>query len=119
MTIHPTELEIRSEFAFLEIQLNILKIEILLNEKANFNPDQPRDACGRWCLQGQSHVEVIRKDRTGDPKIDAKTDLLLDIVKEVVQETGAGSGPLYGVYTYKFSATHPRSQPAWNWQRRC
>ncbi|WP_132249423.1 hypothetical protein [Methylobacterium segetis] len=108
MPIHPTDLEIRSEFAFLEIQLNILKIEILLNKKANFNPDQPRDACGRWCIQGSSHVEVIRKDRTGDPKIDAKTDLLIDIVKEVVEEVGAGSGPLYGVYIHTNSAQRIR-----------
>jgi hypothetical protein len=51
---------------------------------------------GRWCREGGS-LTVLRKDRTGDPRIDAKTDEILDILKDVVESTEPGEGFLYGI----------------------
>ncbi|MDP4004638.1 hypothetical protein [Methylobacterium sp. NEAU K] len=42
-------------------------------------------------------LTVVRKDRTGDPRIDAKTDEILDVRKEVVERTEPGNGALYGI----------------------
>jgi len=45
---------------------------------------------------GQAIVER-RDEKTGDPLIDGTTDKLVDIMKDVVERTPAGSGPLYGI----------------------
>jgi hypothetical protein len=68
----------------------------LLDIKAGFRPDQPRGCDGRWC-GGSGAFTVVRKDRTGDPRIDAKTDEILDVLKEVVESTEAGEGFHYGI----------------------
>ncbi|WP_336488498.1 hypothetical protein [Methylobacterium nigriterrae] len=100
--------QIDLELSYLNLKLKIIKLQSIVSTKANFNPDQPRDECGRWCLQGGSSVQVVRRDRTGDPKIDAKTDMLIDIVKEVVETMGPGAGPLYGIYVHTASGTRIR-----------
>ncbi|KAA0123207.1 hypothetical protein CIW48_13915 [Methylobacterium sp. P1-11] len=68
----------------------------LLDIKAGFRPDQPRGCDGRWCGEGGS-LTVVRKDRTGDPRVDAQTDDILDVLKDVVESTEPGEGVLYGI----------------------
>jgi hypothetical protein len=84
-------------YSIAELRLSLAFVALeLLDIKAGFRPDQPRGCDGRWCGEGGS-LTVLRKDRTGDPRIDAKTDEILDILKDVVESTEAGEGFLYGI----------------------
>jgi hypothetical protein len=96
-------LKVAFELSYLKLKLDLIRTQIALNTKANFDPDQLRDECGRWCGSNNGTVQVVRRDRTGNPKIDAKTDLLIDVLREVVNETASDSGPLYGVYIHSLA----------------
>ena len=71
--------------AWLRLSLAFVTLR-LLEIKAGFRQDQPRDSDGRWSGGGGSFV-VTRKDKTGDSRIDTKTDEILDVLKEVVEST--------------------------------
>ncbi|MGT2482084.1 hypothetical protein ACU4GR_32010 [Methylobacterium oryzae CBMB20] len=88
MALAYAKAELRLSLAFVALQL--------LDIKAGFRQDQPRGCEGRWC-GGSGSVAVLRKDKTGDPRIDAKTDEILDVLKEVVEDTEPGEGFLYGI----------------------
>lgn len=88
MVLAYAKAELRLSLAFVALQL--------LDIKAGFRQDQPRGCEGRWC-GGSGSVAVLRKDKTGDPRIDAKTDEILDVLKEVVEDTEPGEGFLYGI----------------------
>lgn len=89
--------------AGLRMSLALLQLRLAL--RAGFDPNQPRDERGRWADGGLHRVVVTRIDRTGNEKIDRKTDILLDVAKDVIEEVGAGSGPLYGVLIHsRFAA---------------
>jgi hypothetical protein len=84
-------------YAIAELRLSPAFIALrLLDIKAGFRPDQPRDCNGRWC-GGNGSLTVVRRDRTGDARIDAKTDARLDVLKDVVESTEPGEGFLYGL----------------------
>lgn len=85
------------DYSIAELRLSLGFIAIrLLDIKAGFRADQPRGCDGRWC-GGSGSLTVVRKDRTGDPRIDAKTDEILDVLKEVVESTEPGEGFSYGI----------------------
>jgi hypothetical protein len=65
----------------------------ILEMKAGFRQDQPRNDKGRWSGGGGSII-VTQKDSTGDPRIDAKTDQILDVLKEVIESSDPGQGAL-------------------------
>lgn len=88
MALAYAKAELRLSLAFVALQL--------LDIKTGFRQDQPRGCEGRWC-GGSGSVAVLRKDKTGDPRIDAKTDEILDVSKEVVEDTEPGEGFLYGI----------------------
>lgn len=88
MVLAYAKAELRLSLAFVALQL--------LDIKAGFRQDQPRGCEGRWC-GGSGSVAVLCKDKTGDPRIDAKTDEILDVLKEVVEDTEPGEGFLYGI----------------------
>lgn len=100
-------LELEAGFAFLRLQLALVKLQRLA-AKANFRPDQPRDDRGRWTLVGGPGVVVTRNDRTGNPKIDRTTDLFVDMLKDVVVARGEGSGPAYGLAVHTDFAAQVR-----------
>ena len=81
--------------AGLRLGLAFLGLQIL-EIKAGFRQDQPRSDDDRWSGGGGSII-VTRKDKTGDPRIDAKTDEILDVLKEVVESSEPGEGFLYGI----------------------
>jgi hypothetical protein len=84
-------------YSIAELRLSLAFVAFdLLDIKAGFRPDQPRGCDGRWCGEGGS-LTVVRKDRTGDPRIDAKTDEILDVLNEVVESTEPGEGFHYGI----------------------
>jgi hypothetical protein len=89
--------ELALAYAKAELRLSLAFVALqLLDIKAGFRQDQPRGCEGRWC-GGSGSVAVLRKDKTGDPRIDAKTDEILDVLKEVVEDTEPGEGFLYGI----------------------
>lgn len=89
--------EIALAYAKAELRLSLAFIALqILDIKAGFRQDQPRGCDGRWC-GGSGSVAVLRKDKTGDSRIDAKTDEILDVLKEVVENTEPGEGVLYGI----------------------
>lgn len=89
--------EIALAYAKAELRLSLAFIALqILDIKAGFRQDQPRGCDGRWC-GGSGSVAVLRKDKTGDSRIDAKTDEILDVLKEVVEDTEPGEGFLYGI----------------------
>lgn len=94
MRAHEPDVILAYSLAQLRLSLAFVALE-LLDIRAGFRPDQPRGCDGRWCGEGGS-LTVVRKDRTGDPRIDAKTDELLDVLNEVVESTEPGEGFLYG-----------------------
>jgi len=77
--------------------------------KAGFNADQPRDERGRWNGgRGGTSVVVVRRDRTGHPKIDLTSDRLVELMKEVVANVGPGKGALYGTAIHSETAKQIR-----------
>ena len=40
---------------------------------------------------------VTQKDQTGDPRVDSKTDVILDVLREVIETSDPGQGSLYGI----------------------
>jgi hypothetical protein len=92
---HDPDLVLAYSIAELRLSLALVAFD-LLDIKAGFRPDQPRGCDGRWCGEGGS-LSVVRKDRTGDPRIDAKTDEILDVLRDVVESTEPGEGFLYGI----------------------
>ncbi|MCJ2125799.1 hypothetical protein [Methylobacterium sp. J-077] len=90
---------LRLSLAF--VALGILEI------KAGFRQDQPRGDKGRWSGGGGSII-VTQKDKTGDPRIDAKTDQILDVLKEVIESNDPGQGPLYDIEIHTKAAARMR-----------
>ena len=90
------------ELAALKVHVALITCQVLF-AKAGFRHDQSRDSDGRWD-GGNGGVSVTRKDKTGNPRIDSKTDQLVDIVKEVVVALGDGSGAGYGMTVHYESA---------------
>jgi hypothetical protein len=93
--------------AWLRLSLAFVTLR-LLQIKAGFRQDQPRDSDGRWSGGGGSFV-VTRKDKTGDSRIDTKTDEILDVLKEVVESTEPGEGFLYGIQIHAALAARLRA----------
>jgi hypothetical protein len=104
----------RAEEAFLdysiaEVRLSLAFIDLSLAEiKAGFREDQPRGCDGRWC-GGSGSVTVTRKARTGDPRIDATTDQIVDIFKEIIEMTEPGDGFFYGIQIHAKLAARLRA----------
>lgn len=95
------------ELAALRVHVALITCQVLC-AKAGFRQDQSRGPDGRWD-GGNGGVIVTRKDKTGNPRIDAKTDTLVDIVKEVVEGLGNGSGAAYGMAVHSASAARIRA----------
>ncbi|MGU3465538.1 hypothetical protein ACLBXO_11850 [Methylobacterium sp. C33D] len=93
------------DYSIAELRLGLAFIALdLLELKAGFRQDQPRGRDGCWC-GGSGSLVVARKDKTGDPRIDGKTDAIVDVLGEVVQTCDPGQGPLYGIEVHtKFAA---------------
>ncbi|KQP32159.1 hypothetical protein ASF25_04405 [Methylobacterium sp. Leaf100] len=86
----------RCEVAAIRLRLALLR-SAYDAVKAGFNASQSRDERGRWNGGGGgSGIVVVRRDRTGHPKIDLTSDRLVEVMKEVVANVGTGRGPLYG-----------------------
>lgn len=84
-------------YAIAEIRLSLAFIALRsLEIKAGFRQDQPRGCDGRWC-GGSGTVVITQKDQTGDPKVDSKTEEILDILKEVIEASDPGQGAFYGI----------------------
>ena len=99
----------RLDYELTALQVSVALITCqLLSAKAGFRRDQSRGSDGRWD-GGSGSVVVIRKDNTGNPRIDRKTDMLVDIVKEVVEGLGNGSGAAYGTAVHSASAATIRA----------
>lgn len=70
-----------------------------------YDPDQPRDERGRWTETGAgddvdatgSVTPIENSASTGDIEIDSVTDKLLEKLAVVLDATGSGSGPIYGI----------------------
>lgn len=94
----------RCEIAAIRLRLAFLR-SAYDAVKAGFNVDQPRDERGRWNGgSGGSGVVVVRRDRTGHPKIDLTSDRLVEVMKEVVATVGTGKGALYGIAIHSEAA---------------
>lgn len=98
MAGHAIPLSTRERIIQLRLKMALLRLRIVA--KAGFNPDQPRDRQGRW-TDGGGQVVVTRDYRTGDRRIDSKTDILVDVAKDILQQFGTGYGPLNGVMIHK------------------
>lgn len=84
-------------YAIAEVRLSLAFIALrFLEIKAGFRQDQPRGCDGRWC-GGSGSVVVTQKDQTGDPRVDGKTEEILDVLKEVIESSDSGRGALYGI----------------------
>jgi hypothetical protein len=84
-------------YAIAEVRLRLASIALrLLEIKAGFRQDQPRGCDGRWC-GGSGTVVVTQKDQTGDPKVDSKTEEILDVLKEIIENSDPGQGAFYGM----------------------
>lgn len=92
--------------AGLRVSLAFIALAIL-EIKASFRQDQPRNHKGRWSGGGGSII-VTQKDSTGDPRIDAKTDQILDVLKEVIESSDPGQGALYGIEIHAKAAARMR-----------
>ena len=87
-----------------EIRLRIAMLSALSHSlKAGFRQDQPRGPDGCW-IGGAGQIVCTRIDKTGNARIDAKTELLVDVVKEAVSIVGEGSGAAYGVQVHTTTA---------------
>ena len=95
MQFAQSEHELNYHIAGIRLSLALINLQYI-ELKAGFRPDQQRDENGRWSGGGGSFV-ITQKDKTGDPRIDAKTDEILDVLKEVVESTEPGEGFLYGI----------------------
>ena len=107
MTKSARRLRLEYQCAALRVRLSLLTVR-LAEMKAGFREDQSRGPDGRWNGGGGS-VIVTRKDKTGNPRIDAKTDQLVDTMKEVVEKVGPGSGAAYGISVHAEAAKLIRS----------
>lgn len=100
------------EAAAIRMGLALIRLE-LLSIKAGFNPNQLRDRFGLWARPGAAggmpgRTIVTRRATTGDPKIDAKNDQLVDIIREVVEGVPPGAGPEYGTMIHASAAQRIR-----------
>ena len=87
-----------------EIRLRIAMLSALSHSlKTGFRQDQPRGPDGCW-IGGVGEMVCTRIDKTGNARIDAKTELLVDVVKEAVSIVGEGSGAAYGVQVHTTTA---------------
>ena len=87
-----------------EIRLRIAMLLALSHSlKAGFRQDQPRGPDGCW-IGGAGQTVCTRIDKTGNARIDSKTELLVDVVKEAVSIIGEGSGAAYGVQVHTTTA---------------
>ncbi|MCJ2110338.1 hypothetical protein MKK64_03825 [Methylobacterium sp. E-025] len=71
--------------------------------KAGFRPDQPRGQDGRW-TGGAGQIVRSQIEKTGNARIDAKTELLVDVVKEAISISGDVRVPAYGVRLHAATA---------------
>ncbi len=78
-----------------------------------YDPDQPRDDRGRWAETGSGEDDpraettgatAVRRYRTGDPTIDAVTEVLENAVADAMEQAGPGSGPAYGTKVHELFA---------------
>lgn len=96
------------EAAAIRLALALIRLE-WLSLKAGFDENQLRNRVGEWTRPGTEGARpgrtiVTRRATTGNPKIDAKNDQLVDIIKEIVDKVGPGSGSAYGIAIHKLSA---------------
>ncbi len=89
--------DVALNYVVAETRLSLALIALCFLEiKAGFRQDQPRGCDGRWC-GGSGSVVVTQKDQTGDPRVDSKTDVILDVLREVIETSDPGQGSLYGI----------------------
>lgn len=79
-----------------------------------YDPDQPRDEQGRWTETGAGDEDpraetttgatVTRRARTGNPAIDAVTEMLENTVADAMEQAGPGFGPAYGTKVHELFA---------------
>ena len=83
-----------------------------------YDPDQLRDERGRWTetgageddpLAGATGATAVRRYRTGDPTIDAVTEVLENTVADAMERAGPGSGPAYGTKVHELFANEVRA----------
>lgn len=106
MTGHGRDQVLDCHIAWLRLSLALTTLRFL-EIKAGFRQDQPRDSGGR-CSGGGGTSVVTRKDRTGDSRIDAKTDQILDVLKDVIESSDPGQGALYGIDIHAKAAARMR-----------
>lgn len=121
MILGQSQLRLRHPMAALHLKAALLRLR--LSVRGGFDPDQPRDDRGRWALVGGRLVRVdgrwtsgngrraavVRRDRTGNDRIDTTSDRLLDIAQETIDEIGPGSGKAYGILVHKRFADKVRA----------
>lgn len=107
MPQHDASQTLDLEIAALRVQLAFLYAGVE-GIKAGFRHDQSRDARGRWD-GGRGTVIVTRVEATGNARIDARTKTLVDVVKEIVEDLGGGSGAGFGIQVHLQSARAIRS----------
>ena len=67
-----------------EIRLRIAMLSVLSHSfKAGVRPDQPRGSDGRW-TGGAGQIVRSQIEKTGNARIDAKTELLVDVVDRLL-----------------------------------
>lgn len=75
-----------------------------------YNPDQPRDERGRWVETGEEGDAgegdlptgtVVQRHRSGNPDVDRVTQKLEQMLDEVAERLGPGSGPAFGTLVHR------------------
>lgn len=91
---------IRLRLAFLVVRAQRIK--------AGFRQDQSRGSNGRWD-GGNGSVVKVQIDKTGNPRIDAKTELLMDVVAEIAETIGNDGGAVDGIKIHTLAAAAIRA----------
>src|SRR5664279_1997524 len=84
-------LEMRRNLSLWKDEISSIKKELISRRlgrpaiKAGFNPDEPRDARGRWTSEGGVEVTTSSGFLTGIPEIDQTSQALSDTLVRVME----------------------------------
>ncbi|GEP01124.1 hypothetical protein [Methylobacterium haplocladii] len=91
------------------LRLSVALFRLRLGIKAGFDPAQPRDEDGRWTDVGGGEARQSQRYKTGNPKIDATSDELADIVSHVANSLLHLKGAAFGTAVHLGSAEAVRA----------